>query len=536
MIRRAHLSIVLCLLIVTMSICQQSVLSQENTNTGPNDPFMPLGGLHKSPVPQPVETEPENQKPELFVETVNLRFLDAGNMQTVIENMSSEYGSIAADEKSNSLIICDNRLNLKKIIEEVKKADMALSQAMFVKTITLRFLDAQSVKQAVEGMSSEYGSISIDVKTNSLIVRDTGPTLAKITDEIDKIDRPRQIMLVKTVTLRFLEAKNLQEAMEKMLSPYGTIAVDENTNSLIVCDTEDNLQKIVAEIGKADLTPEQIMIEVVIVDVKLDDDTEIGVNWDSVFPSNQPQDYQQSLISTLATTGVTGGDFTYAKKGIDGTIHALQEIRDVEILASPRVLVVSGQQAVIKTIEQIPYVELTGTAEGGSEALSSTQFEEAGITLTVKATVTADGKILMMIKPEQSAKTGETGLGDSTVPIIDKRQAETTLLMEDGQVIVMGGMRKKETRHSRDQIPLLGDLPLIGILFATDNMVVRHSELLVFISPHIYKGQPVTDEQFERFNEIRNKPILRLPANENTNKNNDDLLSIMTSLEKDLSR
>ena len=155
--------------------------------------------------------------------------------------------------------------------------------------------------------------------------------------------------------------------------------------------------------------------------------------------------------------------------------------------------------------------------------------------MTVKATVTADGKILLMIKADQSVMTGETGIGNSTVPIIDKREAETTLLMEDGQVIVMGGMRKKETRHSRDQIPLLGDLPLVGILFASDNMVVRHSELLVFISPHIHRGQPVTNEQFERFNEIRNQPVLRLPENEKS-KSNDDLLSIMTSLEKDLSR
>jgi len=535
MIRRTRAKIVLYVLIVTICLCRGSALSQQDTDVGAHDPFMPLSNARQNPEPRSVETEPEEEKPELFIETVNLRFLNAANMQAVIENMSSEYGSVAADEKSNSLIICDTKETIAKILEQVKKADMALSQVMFVKTVTLRFLDAQSVKNAIDGMSSEYGNLSIDLKNNSLIIRDTSTTLERITEEIEKIDKPQQIMLVETVTLRFLEAKNLKEAMEKMLSPYGTIAVDENTNSLIVCDTEGGVKKIVAEIIKADTAPEQIMIEVVIVDVQLDDDTEIGVNWDSVFPNKRHHDYQQSLISTLATTGVIGADFTYVKSGINGTIHALQEIRNVEILASPHVLVLSGQQALIKTVEKIPYVELTGTAEGGSEALSSTQFEEAGITLIVKATVTADGKILMTIKPQQSAMTGETGVGSSTVPIIDRREAETTLLMEDGQVLVMGGMRKKETRHSRDQIPLLGDLPLVGILFANDNMVVQHHELLVFISPHIHRGKPLRDDQFERFNEIRNQPLLRLPDTK-SKKNTDELLSIMSSLERNLSR
>ena len=213
MIRRTRVKIVLCLFIVTTCLCQNTALSQRNTQADAHDPFMPLGGLRKKPQPRRIETEAEEEKPELFVETINLRFLDAANMQTVIENMSSEYGTIAADEKSNSLIICDNKQNLAKIMEQVRKADMALAQVMFVKTVTLRFLDAQSVNKAVQGMSSEYGSISVDVKTNSLIIRDTSATLTKIMDQIEEIDKPQQIMLVETVTLRFLDAKNLQQAM-----------------------------------------------------------------------------------------------------------------------------------------------------------------------------------------------------------------------------------------------------------------------------------------------------------------------------------
>ena len=83
--------------------------------------------------------------------------------------------------------------------------------------------------------------------------------------------------------------------------------------------------------------------------------------------------------------------------------------------------------------------------------------------------------------------------------------------MDDGQVLVMGGLRTKETTLTKSKVPLLGDLPLVGFLFSNDKTVVKNSELLVFISPHIYGDGPLDDEKMEKFNELRNVPMLRLP-------------------------
>jgi len=307
-----------------------------------------------------------------------------------------------------------------------------------------------------------------------------------------------------------------------MSSGHGSISVDTKSNSLIVCDTKENLEKILAQIRQADRTPEQIMVEVVILDVQLEDDTEIGTDWDRIFKPERDEWYVQDLIPSTGTLGTgLGGFFGVTKRDLIGIIHALQEIRNVEILASPRILVASGEEAFIQTIEEIPYIELSQTSGGGAGdfAISSTVFKEAGVTLRVKATVTDDQKILMTIEPEQSINTGVEGVGDSTVPIIDKRKAKTTLLMEDGQVLVMGGLRKKEIRITRDQIPLLGDLPLIGFLFANNKEEIQHTELVVFISPHIYKGEPLSEEQMAKFKELREKPILSLPKDKKKKKN-----------------
>lgn len=317
-------------------------------------------------------------------------------------------------------------------------------------------------------------------------------------------------LFIETVMLKFLQAVNLEPIVASLTSAYGTVAVDPETNSIIIADTQETIKRIVEQIRKADRTPQQVMIEVVIADVQLDDETEIGVNWANFASFGNQQTYQQDLVSTLAIPGTTGADFSFLTNTINVTLHALQQVRNVEILASPKVMVVSGEEATITTVEEIPYQELSDTSMGGS--LTSTKFKEVGVTLTVTAIVTDDGKIKITAQSEQSVNTGRFGLSNqNSVPIINTRKASTTLLMNDGQVVVIGGLRSRNKRNTIEKIPLLGDLPLIGFLFSDDKVVVEHSELVVFLSPHIYKDEPLADKQIKRFNELKNSPTLEFP-------------------------
>lgn len=342
-----------------------------------------------------------------------------------------------------------------------------------------------------------------------------GKSTAQKVSETSQMVEGKPGLFVETVTLKFLDAKSLKPVIASMSSDYGSISIDDKSNSLIVCDTKENLEKIRAQIRNADKTPEQVMIEVVILDVQLGDAAEIGVDWERFFETIRDQNYIQTLIPATLTSG---GTLTLTKNNIIGIVQALQQVRNVEILASPRILVTSGQEAFIQTIEEIPYRELTESTGGETgNFITSTEFKEAGITLKVKATVANDQndrKILMTVEPEQSINTGqaavEAGNQGTTVPVVDKRKAKTTLLMEDGQVLVMGGLRKKETRITRNQIPLLGDIPIVGFLFSYDKKDVKHTELVVFISPHL-ESEPISEEAMKKFNELREKPLLSLP-------------------------
>ena len=311
-------------------------------------------------------------------------------------------------------------------------------------------------------------------------------------------------LFVQTVMLKFLDAKSLMLAISNMSSEYGTIAINEKTNSLIICDTKENLDRIVGEIKKADKTPQQIMIEVVILDVQLNDDTEIGLNWDilsdKIYDISYRQNFTSSRLGTTVEDATTigdgsafnttgfGGSFSVISGNIRNVIHLIQQKRDVEILASPRVMMVSGESASIEAVEELPYTEIMDAAAGGAAALTTTKFKNVGIQLNVEATLTDSNDIFLVVVAEQNVATGQS---DTEVPIVDTRKANTSLLLKDGQVVVFGGLRRQEKTREVDQIPFLGDLPIVGFLFRSTDTIVKNSELIVFLSPRIYKGEPV---------------------------------------------
>jgi len=333
------------------------------------------------------------------------------------------------------------------------------------------------------------------------------------------------VLFLETITLRFLNAKNLEGIIKSMSSRYGSLAADQNTNSLIVCDSRDYLNKIMTEIKKIDKRPQQIMVEVVILDVQLNDDSEIGINWDILSDKTYDIGYKQNLTASrlgstvedattignataFNTTGL-GGDFSVISGRVRNIVHLIQEKRDAEIIASPRAMMVSGQTANISAVEEIPYTEVSDTSEGGS--MTSTEFKNVGVNLQVTATITDGNDIFLIVETEQNVKTSESSTG---VPVVDTRKANTALLLRDGQIVIIGGLRRQEKTIEVDQIPILGDLPIIGNLFKNTNTVIYNSELIVLLSPHIYNDEPVPADVMKKYNEIKNKPALSLPDNE----------------------
>ncbi|MBU1259720.1 MAG: hypothetical protein KKE31_04145 [Planctomycetes bacterium] len=336
-------------------------------------------------------------------------------------------------------------------------------------------------------------------------------------------------LFVDTATLKFLDAKSVKATISSMSGEYGSMEPDSKGNTLIICDTNENVEKILEQIRKIDRKPDQVMIEVVLVDVKLNNATELGINWDMLTAKDQHEAvFRQNLgftdrlgstertatdtINTIGnatafnTTG-TGSDLWLLFGGdIRSVIHAIQQKNNVEILASPRVMVVSGQTASIEAVEEIPYSEISQTSEGGS--LTSTKFKNVGVMLNIGATLTDDKFILLNVETEQNAYTGEL----NAVPTVDTRKVVSSLLLEDGQVLVIGGLRQKKTQKQTYQLPILGDLPIVGLAFKSTKTTENNSELLIILSPHIYDAREKLNVlEMKKFNEITQRPLLTIP-------------------------
>jgi type II secretory pathway component GspD/PulD (secretin) len=165
---------------------------------------------------------------------------------------------------------------------------------------------------------------------------------------------------------------------------------------------------------------------------------------------------------------------------VDTFVRALQEDADARILASPRILALSGLKASIETTEEIPYQQLTQTSEGGQ--IGTTAFKDAGVKLHVTPRVTGAGAIVLEVKAEQSAETGRV-VGD--IPVVSKHVAETTLLVNSGESVIMGGLRRTVNTKTRTQIPVLGDIPILGWPFRHTKTGQETRDLVVFLTPRL---------------------------------------------------
>jgi type II secretory pathway component GspD/PulD (secretin) len=451
----------------------------------------------------------------LTLQYVSMTYMDVNSVRGALSPMVSSGGSIISVEKTNGMILCDTQLNVEAMVKEIKKLDHPM-EGLQVLPITFQDIAAASAKEALTNMLSSYGTISIVERTNSIVVCDLPRILDEISTEAKALDGETPGLVVEAINLKFLDAKNMETVLMKMLTQYGTVVGNQTTNTVIICDTKDNVARIVSEIRKVDDTPSQIMVDAVLLDVRMDDDKDIGIEWEAFssdyrrrqndiadFDGTVPWDSESNVGAAAGFDAVTGGWGHVVSGTVSALVTAIQTTRDVEILANPRALVLSGKTSTILAVEQVPYNVLNETSQGGS--MTSTSFEEVGVTLEVTAILAENEEIVLTVDVEQSVRTGESLDG---VPVIDTRKQNTSLLLKDGQVVIMGGLRRREKTSQVTKIPLLGDLPLLGNLFRSQHDIVLNSELVVLLSPHIHRGEAVPDGVRKKFDELReNAPL-----------------------------
>jgi len=414
--------------------------------------------------------------------------------------------------KAMELVLRENGYGL--VYEEgiYRVVPLDVAEAMGVTLATdifrLEYAKASEMATALTNVVTPKGKVVADDKANVVIVTDEPSNMARLADIIGEIDVPQTIVDTVTSTFRlsYLDAAPSAKMLEGMVTEHGSIIADISTNSLIVTDVPANFQVIADLIAELDEKPDQVYIEVLMVDAVLSDDSEFGVHWVADAIRNSGNLQQAAFAASLGNVGSPALDAGVLTLGIlsgdvDITAAIAAEVRsrDATILADPQILVVNNNTAKIEIVTEVPFQEITQSTQG--PPVSSTEFKDIGVTLEVTPRITHENTVFLRIRPEESSISGYTEDG---IPIEDSRRADTGILLGDGQTVVVGGLRSVNTSKTVTKVPWFGDIPLLGRLFRHTVTNDKNTELLIFLTVHIIEGAPPELTPYERakFTEI----------------------------------
>lgn len=387
-----------------------------------------------------------------------------------------------------------------------------------VRVVTLKYADPARIANILAPVRSALGTIVSDGVTGNIILIDTPDRIREMVAIVEKADLSTVSRVVPTETrtyvLQYAELDAIQKEIAPMVTPeIGSIRADAKSRTLIVTDLTNKLERVEVVIRTFDRRPKEVFIEAKVVQVGLSDEYRLGIDWNHLFEGADPR----MSLATRATPALLGargaattpgagyGSLSYQTIMAGGdlkiVLDALKTVGDTKVLSNPHVAVKDGEEATIKVVRDEPYAEAqleTGTTNVVGETF---KFIEVGVSLSVKPRINEQGVVSMSIKPEVSSVEGSYQ-ARYAVPVVQKSYAETSVLIRDGETIIIAGMIEDVKAKRTSSVPLLGRIPLIGALFRSQSETMESKELIVFLTPRVITG----DEPVVLMRDLRKQP------------------------------
>ncbi len=433
----------------------------------------------------------------------------------------------------------------------------------------VRMLDKLNKSGAKQSGATEPRVLLVaDSRTNSVLVNGDEIERSRINKLIEHLDTPlEQSGNVKVIYLEYAQADELAEVLSRVLQNIGrldsaegnklraaknssTIEADKGTNSLIITADADEMAALEAVIRRLDIRRAQVLVEAIIVEMEVIDGQDLGLQWlfanqSGAFGSNinagdarariiaeavlpptptpvdgvdQPRADDFDLGNLAAALASTGG-FTLGWGRISDDLsmtvilNALQEQTNANILSTPSLLTMDNQEAYITVGQNVPFVtgSFTNTGAGGDGAqnpFQTIQRENVGITLRVTPHINEGDSVVLEIEQEVSSLSG-LSIAASDL-ITNERKLETTVMVADGRMVVLGGLIKEDVQDGSQRVPILGDIPFIGRLFRSDTVKVTKTNLLIFIRPTIIRDdEALAGATADKYRYIRDQQLMR---------------------------
>jgi len=469
---------------------------------------------------------------------------------------------------TNSIIISDRASNVNRIMRIIQRVDQAGDDEVDV--IRLENASASDIVKVVNTLSSGAAQqqeqaagiaakIVADDRTNSILLSGDKTQRLRLKTLIAHLDTPLEGG--GDTEVRYLQyadaeaiATKLKEQIQGIVqatpgaaatTPGGAanidrsvgIWADKGTNAIVVTAPPKVKRQVMAIIDRLDIRRAQVHVEAILVDMSLKKAAELGINWaigstsstgtvpigtfnqtvgnSSIGSIAAAIQNPATLLSTGLPTGLTLGAGSFPDSGTNFAIllRALRGDSSTNILQTPSVITLDNEEAEIKVAQEVPFVtgQFTGTSgnnNGSVNPFQTIQREEVGTILKITPKINKGDSVMLKIEQESSAiAQGTQGAVDL---ITNKRTISTTVMVEDGGVIVLGGLITDSAQEGENRVPVLGAIPLIGEFFKTRNGSKEKSNLMVFIRPTILRdGMSTAVETNAKYNVLRDQQLQR---------------------------
>jgi general secretion pathway protein D len=494
----------------------------------------------------PNDFEEGLESQELVTRVIPVLNAPSDEMVKVLRPLIPQYGQIAALSQPN---VSDHASNINRLVEIVNRVDVA--DSLEVSIIDLKEAWVEDIVALLEQLAPEQigksakgpnrVSIVASERTNSLVIKGERYTVARVKQLVSQLDVPaNRSGTIKVVRLAHSDATKMAEILNSLVKERKSgesggmvevsVQADEAINALVIRADPANMIDIMDIIDSLDVRRMQVLIEAAIVEVTADFSRQLGSELALGSASSSttplgltaPSGTLAQILQGLAITGqpsaptslgdaplIAGGRLDATGTSFAFIIKALAANGDVNLLSTPSITTMDNEEAKIVVGQNVPF--RTGSTVTGSQGttnpFTTIQREDVGLTLEVTPHINSDNLVRLLIHQEVSEVDASSlsGIGSQAAAdlITNKRTIDTTILVEDNEVIILGGLIRDKETQGESRVPVLGSIPGLGMLFRNRTTSTEKQNLMVFLRPTVLKNQADIAEATERkFNRV----------------------------------
>lgn len=466
---------------------------------------------------------------ELITRVILIRNTPSQEMVKVLRPLIPQYGHIAGLANPNVLIISDHASNINRLVEIINRVDVA--DNLEVSIIDLKEAWVEDIVALLEQLAPEQigksakGPNRVTVvaseRTNSLVLKGERYTLAKVKALISQLDVPaNRSGTIKVIRLAHSDATKLAEILTNIASNSNqnessamvevSVQADEAINALVIRADPATMIDIMDIVDSLDVRRMQVLIEAAIVEVTTDFSRQLGselavgdrTSGNTPIGLTAPSGTLAQILQGLATNSpqatplgetplLAGGRLSQTGPSFAFIIKALASNSDVNLLSTPSITTMDNEEAKIVVGQNVPF--RTGSTVSGSQGttnpFTTIQREDVGLTLEVTPHINNDNLVRLSIHQEVSEVDASSlsviGSEAAADLITNKRTIDTTILVDDGEVIILGGLIRDKETTAVSKVPFLGSIPVLGMLFRSKTYSTEKQNLLVFLRPTV---------------------------------------------------